>query len=173
MPVVTWAAGTHRAPGFALHDQNGKPVSIAAFRGRTVIVTFLDPLCRNLCPVEAKILGVVESRLPAGERPVILSVSVNQWGNARRALLEDMRKWHVSQNWHWAIGPPAALKQVWAAYKVAVVDEPKTIAGVTVHNISHTEAAYLVDGNGYQRALYVYPFRASDVADTLRQLSSG
>ena len=50
-----------------------------------------------------------------------------------------MRKWHVGENWHWAVGPAAALRKTWAAYKIAVVDAPKTIQGVTVHNISHTE----------------------------------
>jgi cytochrome oxidase Cu insertion factor (SCO1/SenC/PrrC family) len=172
MPVVSWRAGARRAPGLSLHDQDGKPVSMAAFRNRPVIVTFLDPLCRNLCPVEAKILGVVESSLPASQRPVILAVSVNQWGNRRTILRADMRKWHVGENWHWAVGPAMALRNVWAAYKIAVVDAPKTIQGVTVHNISHTEAAYVVDGRGYERALFVYPFLASDVESSLRQLAS-
>ena len=171
-PVVSWAAGARPAPAFSLRDQNGKPVSLKAFRNRAVIVTFLDPLCRNLCPVEAKILGIVESSLPASERPVILAVSVNQWGNKRANLRADMRKWQVGENWHWAVGPAAALRRIWAAYKIGVADSPKTIQGVTVHNISHTEAAYLVDGRGDERALYVYPFRASDVEATLRQLAS-
>jgi cytochrome oxidase Cu insertion factor (SCO1/SenC/PrrC family) len=171
-PLIGWAAGTRRAPSFSLTDQDGKPVSVAAFHGRTVIVTFLDPLCRNLCPVEAKILGVVESHLPAADRPVILSVSVNQWGNARSILRVDMQKWHVGENWHWAVGRAPALKRVWAAYKIGVADAPKTIQGITVHNISHTEAAYVIDPQGYERALFVFPFLASDVERTVRQLAS-
>jgi cytochrome oxidase Cu insertion factor (SCO1/SenC/PrrC family) len=171
-PVVTWAAGVRRAPVFSLRDQDGKPVSIGAYRHRPVLVTFLDPLCRNLCPVEAKILGIVESSLPASERPVILAVSVNQWGDGRTTLREDMRKWDVGEGWHWVVGSAAELEKIWAAYKIAVVDAPRTIQGVTVHNISHTEAAYLVDGRGYERALYVYPFLASDVESALRQLAA-
>ncbi len=173
MPVVSWAAGTRAAPAFSLSDQDGKAVSLSAFRGRPVIVTFLDPLCRNLCPIEAKILGVVESSLPAADRPAIVAVSVNQWGNAKSILRSDMDKWHVGENWYWATGSPKALERVWAAYKVAVVDAPKTIEGVTIHNISHTEAAYIIDGRGYERALFVYPFLAADVADKVRQLASG
>ena len=172
MPVAGWPPHARPAPDFKLRDQDGRLVSLAAYRGRPVIVTFLDPLCRNLCPVEAKILGVVESSLPAAERPVIVAVSVNRFGNARSVLREDMQKWHVSENWHWAVGPAAMLRRIWAAYKIAVVDEPKTIQGVTVHDISHTEAAYLLDSQGYERALYVYPFLAADVAGKLRQLSS-
>ena len=172
MPVVSWPPRARPAPDFELRDQDGRPVSVAAYRGRPVIVTFLDPLCRNLCPVEAKILGAVESSLPAAERPVILAVSVNRFGNARSVLREDMQKWHVSQNSHWAVGTPATLRRIWAAYKIAVVDEPKTIQGVTVHDISHTEAAYVLDRQGYERALFVYPFLAADVAGKLRRLTS-
>jgi cytochrome oxidase Cu insertion factor (SCO1/SenC/PrrC family) len=169
--AVRWAAGAKRAPDFRLTNQAGRPVSIAAFRGRPVIVTFIDPLCRNLCPTEAKILEAVEARLPRAQRPAILAVSVNQWGNARHVLLQDMSKWKLTRNWEWAVGKPQALREVWAAYKIAVEDAPKTIAGVTVHQISHTEAAFVVDPRGYQRALYLYPFRAADVASTVRRLA--
>ncbi len=170
-PDVTWAAATKPAPDFALADQAGKPVSIARFRGRPVIVTFIDPLCRNLCPTEAKVLEDVEARFPSARRPAIVAVSVDQWGNARRYLLQDMAKWKLSRDWYWAVGKPAALAKVWAAYKIGVQDSPKTVAGITVHQISHTEAAFLVDPRGYQRALFLYPFRAADVARTVRQLA--
>ena len=171
-PSVSWAAGKKPAPDFALTDQAGKPVSIAQFRGRPVIVTFIDPLCRNLCPTEAKILDSVVTSFPAGQRPAVVAVSVNQWGNARHVLLQDVQKWKLPAEWHWAVGPAATLKKVWAAYQIGVSDSPKTVTGVTVHNISHTEASFLVDAKGDQRALYLFPFRAPDVARTLKQLAS-
>ena len=171
-PQVTWAAGSKRAPGFSLTDQRGRPVSIARFRGRPVIVTFIDPLCRNLCPLEAKVIDSVEASLPAADRPAVVAVSVDQWGDARRYLLEDEVKWKLGSDWRWAVGKPAALRRVWRAYEIAVRDTPKTVAGVTVHNISHTEGIFLLDRRGYQRALYLYPFEATDVARTVRQLAS-
>lgn len=170
-PDATWAAGAKPAPDFRLTDQTGQPVSLARFRGRPVILTFIDPLCRSLCPLEAKILERVEARFPAARRPEIVAVSVNQWGNARRNLLVDMRKWKLTRNWLWAVGPAVELRRVWAAYQIAVQDFPKTVTGITVHNIVHTEAAFLIDPRGDQRALYLYPFRAPDVARTVRQLA--
>jgi protein SCO1 len=170
-PDASWAAGTKPAPDFDLTDQAGKPVSISQFKGRPVIVTFIDPLCRNLCPTEAKILDSVVAKFPAGQKPAIVAVSVDQWGNARHVLLQDIQKWKLPAQWHWAVGPAASLRKVWAAYEIGVSDAPKTVAGITVHNISHTEASFLVDAKGDQRALYLYPFRAPDVARTLRQLA--
>ena len=168
---VTWAAGAKRAPDFSLVDQAGRPVSVARFRGRPVIVTFIDPLCQTLCPTEAKVLELVKKHVPASARPVVIAVSVNQWGDARRYLLQDAAKWNLDSDWHWAVGRVPALARVWHAYQIAVLDAPKTVAGVTVHDISHTEAAFLVDARGYQRAVFVYPFLATDVARTVQQLA--
>lgn len=170
-PQVTWAAGKLPAPDFSLADENGKPVSLAQFHGRPVILTFIDPLCQDFCPTEAKILHDAVSRFPAAQRPAIVAVSVNLWGNARKVLVHDGVKWKLPSDWHWAIGKPAALKKVWADYKIGVTDTPKTVNGVTEHEVSHTEAAFLIDANGDQRELYLYPFRAPDVARSLRALA--
>ncbi len=170
-PAVSWAAGKLPAPDFSLVDQDGRPVSLARFRGRPVLLTFIDPLCRNLCPTEAKILAGVEANLPAAQRPAIVAVSVNQWGNARHVLLQDRTKWRLPAEWHWAVGSPAALKKVWRAYSIGVTDSPKTVTGVTVHEISHTEASFLIDPKGDQRALWLYPFRAPDVARVVRSVA--
>ncbi len=171
-PQATWAAGAKRAPEFSLIDQSGRPVSVARFRGRPVIVTFIDPLCRNLCPLEARVINSVEADLPTSDRPAVVSVSVDQWGDARRYLLEDDAKWKLGRDWHWAVGKPSALRRVWRAYEVGVLDSTRTVAGVTVHNISHSEEVFLLDRRGYQRALYLFPFEAADVARTVRQLAS-
>lgn len=170
-PATKWASGAKRAPDFSLKDQNGKPVSLAAYHGRTVVVTFLDPLCRNYCPIEAARLGDVVRSLPPAARPAIVSVSVNVFGNARRYLLQDIQKWKVGSEFRWAVGTPSRLASVWKRYDIGVLDEPKTIAGVEVHNIVHTEAAYIVDAQGYERALYLWPFTAADVKSTLTALS--
>jgi protein SCO1 len=169
-PDMTWPLGKV-APGFSLRSQNGRPISLGQFRGRPVIVTFIDPLCRNLCPLEAKVLDRVVAQVPAAQRPAIVAVSTNQWANARKNLLLDMRKWKLPSDWHWAVGAPAELARVWKDYAIGVSVATKTIAGVKVRQITHTEAAYLVDPHGYQRALYLYPYRAPDVERTLRALA--
>lgn len=165
--ATTWPAGKQKAPAFSLLDQNGKGVSLADYRGRPLIVTFLDPLCRNYCPVEASRLNDVVRSLPAGSRPAIVAVSVNVFGNARRYLVQDIRKWRLGSEFRWGVGTPSQLGSVWKRYDIGVLDQAKKIAGVEVHNIVHTEAAYIVDANGYERALYLWPFTAADVKATL------
>ena len=86
-------------------------------------------------------------------------------------LLQDGTKWRLPAEWHWAVGSPAALKKVWRDYSIGVTDSPKTVTGVTVHKISHTEASFLIDAKGDQRALWLYPFRAPDVARVVRSVA--
>ena len=169
--ATTWPAGKQKAPAFSLLDQNGNAVSLTAYRGRPLIVTFLDPLCRNYCPVEASRLNDVVRSLPPGSRPAIVAVSVNVFGNARRYLLQDIHKWKLGGEFRWGVGTPSQLGSVWKRYDIGVLDQSKKIAGVEVHNIVHTEAAYIVDAHGYERALYLWPFTAADVLKVLRTLA--
>ena len=171
-PAVSWSAGQRSAPGFVLRDQRGRRVSVAAYRGRPVVVTFIDPLCRNLCPLEAKVLNDVVGRMPSAQRPEILAVSVDVYAGAdRRAnLLQDVHSWRLVPQWRWAVGSPAQLAAVWRRYGVGVKVTTRRIEGRTIDYITHTEAAFVVDGSGHERALFFWPFYPQDVQRTLRQL---
>ncbi|HUK95148.1 MAG TPA: SCO family protein [Gaiellaceae bacterium] len=171
-PAATWPAGAQHAPNFRLVDEHGAAISLARFHGRPVIVTFIDPVCRNLCPLEAKQLNSAVAATPAARRPVIVAVSVNPWANSPATFRQDRKKWHLVPQWHWAVGGYARTAPVWKSYKIGVLAKKKVIAGVTVHEIAHTEASYVVDRAGYERALFLYPFVGKDVATVLEQLPS-
>jgi cytochrome oxidase Cu insertion factor (SCO1/SenC/PrrC family) len=166
-----WAPGQRRAPDFRLIDQDGRPIRLAAFRGRPVILTFVDPLCRNLCPLAAHVLNDVDATLPAGERPAIIAVSVDIYADKRADLLEDFHKWDLVPQWHWAVGSPGKLAAVWKHYEIGVSVATKRIAGTTVHYITHDEVAYVIDSSGYVRALFGWPYEPQDVTTVLRQVS--
>ncbi len=172
-PAMTWAKGARRAPDFRLTDQNGKPLSLHSLRGRPVLVTFIDPLCRNLCPLEAQVLNDVVRRAAPGDRPTIAAVSVNPWGDAAQNMQQDAAKWKLVPQWRWGIAPRAVLARVWRDYDIGVRVAKRTVAGVTVREIAHTEATYLVDGSGHERAVFVYPFHAADVLRAVRKVGRG
>lgn len=172
-PAESWGAGERRAPNFSLRDQDGRPVSVAANRGHPLIVTFVDPLCRNFCPLEAQVLNQMERQIPAAHRPVILAVSVDVYANARRYLLQDDREWRLVPEWRWAIGRPADLAAVWKNYRIDVKVTTSRINGIVNYGIDHTEAAYVLDATGHERALFAWPFNPQDLAQLLRQLASG
>jgi cytochrome oxidase Cu insertion factor (SCO1/SenC/PrrC family) len=170
-PASSWGAGDRRAPNFSLRDQDGRPVSLAANRGHPVIVTFIDPLCRNFCPLEAQVLNQMERQIPAARRPVILAVSVDVYANARRYLLQDDREWRLVPKWRWAVGRPADLAVVWKNYRIGVKVTTWRINGTVTYRIDHTDAAYVLDATGHERALFSWPFNPQDVEQVLRQLA--
>jgi cytochrome oxidase Cu insertion factor (SCO1/SenC/PrrC family) len=170
MPAATWATGVRPAPTFRLRDQDGRPVSLASYRGRAVIVTFIDPLCRNYCPLEAAQLNAAIAAMRATSRPAIVAVSANPYGNTRASLLQDVRKWRLGGEWRWAVGSASQLRQVWSVYHIGVLVTTKTVAGVRVHDVAHTEAAYVIDAKGDERALFVWPYKARSVVQALGSL---
>jgi cytochrome oxidase Cu insertion factor (SCO1/SenC/PrrC family) len=170
-PPFSWPPGRRIAPDFALRDQSGRAVSVSAFRGRPVIVTFIDPLCRNLCPLEAQVLNQAEAHMPASRRPVILAVSVDVYASTRADLLQDVREWRLVPQWRWAVGRPDQLATVWKRYAIGVSVVTKRIARTTIHYITHTEAAYIIDRSGHQRALFLWPFYPQDVERELQRLA--
>jgi cytochrome oxidase Cu insertion factor (SCO1/SenC/PrrC family) len=133
-------------------------------------VTFIDPLCRNLCPLEAKVLMQMVQRFPTGQRPAIISVSVNPPGDTKANYALVAKHWGLDADWYWAAGPKAKLAAVWRKYQIEVQTLSKVVAGVKVVSVAHTEGSYVIDKNGYERALFLYPFQASDIEKTVHSL---
>jgi len=168
--ATTWAAGERPAPGFALRDQHGKPLSLAQYQGRPVLLTFIDPLCRDFCPREASVLSEAVAELGEGA-PAIVAVSVNPWQDSSQNFAEDAVHWRLAPGWRWGVGSYAELAKVWRSYLVDVQVAKQTIAGVTIRKITHTGAAYLIDGDGHERALFLYPFTTGQLVDTAKKLT--
>ncbi len=161
--AITWAPGEKQAPDFRLSDEHGSPVSIAGLRGRSVIVTFVDPHCTTFCPRESVVLNDALRAFPAAERPAIVAVSVDPKTRSLVVLQKEARRFKWLPQWRWAAGSASQLNGVWRAYNIQVVP--------AADDIGHTEAAYLVDANGDERALFIWPFKAPEIAAALRRIS--
>jgi protein SCO1/2 len=159
----SWGSGQRRAPAFALRDQNGRLVSLASFRGRNVIVTFLDSHCREQCPIAGRQLGGIVRGLPPAKRPAVLIVSVNPADTAR-SVRAAARRWRLAPGWHWLLAPRSRVAATERAFGIEV--RPAQ-GGDLVHSL----AVYLVDRHGFERTGYVFPFLPGFVAHDLRTLA--
>jgi cytochrome oxidase Cu insertion factor (SCO1/SenC/PrrC family) len=119
------------------------------------------------------VLNDAVAAMPAVERPAIVAVSVNPWNQTAADLRLDREKWRLGPEWRWALGRFAELSRVWDAYAIGVRVRTKTLGGVTVHEVDHTEAAYVIDPSGYERSLFLYPYRSEDVVSAVRRVSAG
>jgi cytochrome oxidase Cu insertion factor (SCO1/SenC/PrrC family) len=81
-----------------------------------------------------------------------------------------LREWRLVPEWRWAIGRPADLAAVWKNYRIEVKVTTSRINGIVTYGIDHTEAAYVLDATGHERALFAWPFNPQDVEQELRQL---
>ena len=160
---AVWSAGTRLAPVFTLPDQTGRPTSLRSERGHTVVLAFMDPMCRQQCPIEGRGLALAQSQVTASQRATLLVVSVNPLATAPEVAVAN-RKWHLG-NTRWLLGDRQQLARVWKAYGIEVL--PKAGVG----DIVHSTAIYLIDRRGYERAGFLSPFLPQFVADDLRTLS--
>jgi cytochrome oxidase Cu insertion factor (SCO1/SenC/PrrC family) len=164
---ATWAAGSLRAPPIAtLRDQNGASFSLASLKGHPVALAFFDSHCRQECPLEGRQLAAAERRLPAAQRPELLVVSVNPKDTAA-SVRTAIREWGLAgvAPWHWLMGTHKQLAPIWAAYHIQV---SPPIDG----DINHTEALYLIDRRGYERAGYLWPFASRFATYDMRALAT-
>ena len=136
------------APQFRLTDQSGRAVSLSAFRGRVVVLSFLDPVCTSDCPLIAQEMRAADQLLGSDARhaefvsvvanPVFNSVADVDAFDRQEALT------HLT-NWRYCTGTDAQLKRVWNSYSIQAVIEP---GGAM---IGHTELFYVIDPSGHIR----------------------
>jgi protein SCO1 len=160
---IRWGAGVKLAPVFALRDQNGTRLSLAAFHGRPVVLTFLDSVCKRACPLEGRVLTDVE-RHARRTGMVLAVVGVDPWSETPRTVRRFTRKLHWTGRWYWFLGTRHTLLPVWNAYHIAV----RRIPG----DVAHSVALYVIDPSGHLRAGYLFPFSAADVAHDVQSVTT-
>ena len=160
---IRWDAGVKAAPSFSLRDQNGRRLSPAAWRGRPVVLTFLDSVCKRACPLEGRVLTDLQ-RQARGTRMVLAVVGVDPWSETPATARKFAARLHWAGDWHWFLGPLGALRPVWRSYDIGV----RRVPGDVVHSL----ALYVIDAHGDMRAGYLFPFSAADVAHDVRALAA-
>ncbi len=164
---ATWAAGSVPAPPITtLHDQGGRSFSLASLHGHPVAIVFFDSYCHQECPLEGRQFAAAERSLPAAQRPDLVVVSVNP-KDTGTSVGRAIREWGLAgvSPWHWLMGTHAQLARIWAAYNIQV---SPPVNG----DINHTEALYLVDRRGYERAGYLWPFASRFATYDMRALAT-
>ncbi|HEX4526882.1 MAG TPA: SCO family protein [Gaiellaceae bacterium] len=167
-PKPTFAGGEvtppRTAPPIRLHDAAGRPVTLAAQRGRYVLVTFLYTHCPDVCPLIAQNLNAaIRSLGPAASQVRVLAISVDPKGDTPAAVRSFARRLHLAPQFRYLIGTRGELRRAWAAWNVLSVRES---AGL----VSHVAYTALVDPAGIERVLYGGQVHARDVLHDLRIL---
>ncbi|MHB1800494.1 MAG: SCO family protein [Actinomycetes bacterium] len=112
------------APSFTLLDQHGQVRSLDQWRGKVVLLTFLDPECYAECPIIAQQLAIADRALgPAlAARTELVAVAANPdfHSVADVATFTTEHGLAHQANWQYLAGTLPALQQVWHSYGVDV-----------------------------------------------------
>jgi cytochrome oxidase Cu insertion factor (SCO1/SenC/PrrC family) len=144
--VVTLA--NRAAPGFALTDQNGRSVSMKSLSGKLIVLTFLDPVCSDECPVIANQLAIADQEIGTLSRRVeLVAIDTNPVFHevADVAAFTTSHDLNGLPNWHFLAGSASGLQDVLTAYGVSV-------AVPSVGMIEHSEGIYFISGSGRKLA---------------------
>lgn len=137
-----------RAPGFTLVDQAGRTRSLQGFRGRVVVLGFMDPHCTDVCPIVSQELVDAYRDLGTTARHVVfLGVNVNEYfaGVPSVAGFSRAHRLDSIPSWHFLTGPASELRPVWHHYGVTV-EAPNPQA-----DIVHTSILYFIGPDGRER----------------------
>lgn len=151
-----------QAPPLALRDADGRAVSLAALRGKLVLVTFLYTHCPDVCPLIAQNLNAAVRALPKAERDGVrvIAVSVDPKGDTAAAVRAYRKRLRLVPQFDYLIGSRAQLRRVWAAWSVvSVKDGPELV--------DHVAYTALVDRSGKERVLYGAQVQARQVIHDL------
>src|SRR5438876_8926085 len=128
------------APNFRLTDQFGRPVSLAQFKGKPVVLTFLYTHCPDQCPLTAEKLHAVMLNLGSDARRVaMLAVSTDPKGDPTAAALRFSQVHKMQNYWHFLMGKKSQLSPVWSSYSVFAAPTPTSTGG----SVAHTTAVYV------------------------------
>ncbi|HVB45119.1 MAG TPA: SCO family protein [Streptosporangiaceae bacterium] len=148
------------APGFTLTDQYGRQVSLASFRGRTVVLTFMDPHCTDICPIVSReFVGAYQRLGTRASRVAFVAVNVNPFHRLVADVAGFSREQRLDSigSWYFLTGSLRSLRRVWDAYQVSVTAPGRDA------DVIHTSLIYFVDSHGRER--YV----AAPMADHTKQ----
>jgi protein SCO1 len=151
-------------PGFSLRDQAGHRVSLAASRGKLVLLTFLYTHCKDVCPLTAQNLSAAVQLLGKRGRDVrVLAISVDPRGDTPAAVRRFVRLHRLVPEFHYLVGSEKQLAPIWHLYSVTSVKRAKG-------DIDHTLYTVLADRSGHGRVVYDATATPQAVAHDLRLL---
>jgi protein SCO1/2 len=129
-----------RAADFALRDQSGRPVSLASYQGRPLLLFFGYTRCSDFCPntLDRLTRALRELGKKSGGAQVVL-VTVDPAYDTPAVLREYLRRYRPAVAG--LSGDSAALARVWAGYSVYVAPRAEAPPAVHAGHAGHAAAA--------------------------------
>jgi cytochrome oxidase Cu insertion factor (SCO1/SenC/PrrC family) len=107
-------------PGFRLRSYRGQWVNERSFRGRVVVVTFLETRCTEACPIIAREIADSLSLLDRSQRRAVaaLAISTHPRDDTPLSARAFLRRHRAAGKLDYLIGSTKELRPIWSAFHV-------------------------------------------------------
>jgi protein SCO1/2 len=129
------------APALDLADQRGTVVTLAALRGRPVLVTFAYAHCETVCPLVVQ--EVVRARMGLEDAPpALVVITLDPWRDTPSRLATMARHWGLPADAHVLSGPVPAVEAALDRWGIPRSRDARN------GEITHPQVVYVLDRTG-------------------------
>jgi protein SCO1 len=165
----TDVTGLDYARGFALTDQNGKPRTLADFKGKVVVLFFGYTQCPDVCPTTmAELASVMKELGPAADQVQVLFVTLDPERDTPALLASYVPQF--DKRFLGLYGSPADTAKVAKEFKVFYTKVPGSAPDT--YSIDHTAGTYVFDRDGKLRLFVRHGQGPAPLVHDIRQLLS-
>ena len=151
----------------ALTGHDGKPRTLADFRGKLVVLSFGFTHCPDICPTTLAELAAVLKKLgPDAARVQVLFVTVDPERDTPEVLAKYVPAF--DPGFLGLSGDAAATQRVAKEFKIFYEKRPAAAPGA--YSVDHSGQSFVLDAKGQLRLFTRHDRIAADLADDLRAL---
>ena len=159
--------GLDYARDFALNDHTGKPVTLASYKGKVVVLFFGYTQCPDVCPTTmAEMAGVMKELGAQSEQVQVLFVTLDPERDTRELLAQYAPAFDA--RFAGLYGDAAQTAKVAKEFKVFYAKAPG--ADASSYTVDHTAGSFVFDKQGQLRLFVRHGQGPGLIAHDLRQL---
>ena len=161
--------GLDYAKGFALNDQNGKPVTLESYKGKVVVLFFGYTHCPDVCPTTmAEMAAVMKALGPQADQVQVLFVTLDPERDTRELLSQYVPAFDA--RFVGLYGTPEQTAATAKDFKMFY----KKVPGKTAdsYTIDHLAGSYVFDKQGKIRLFLRHGQGPAPIAHDLKLLLS-
>jgi cytochrome oxidase Cu insertion factor (SCO1/SenC/PrrC family) len=151
-------------PDVTLTNQFGQPMSLKQFRGKAVVIAFVDSECTTVCPLSTLAMLQAKQMLgKAGNQVQLLGIDANPEAISAADVMGYSRAHNMVNRWDFLTGTLPQLKAAWKSFHI--------YAKVVGDEIDHTPALYVIDPQGRERTVYLTPMAYSSITQSAQVMA--
>jgi protein SCO1/2 len=158
----------HPAPAFRLQGSDGKPLELARFKGKLVMMVFGFTHCPEVCPTTLFTLAQARQQLgPAAAEVQVVYVTVDP----ERDSVAKIRSYLAAFDKSFVGGTESpkvleAMRQQYGVVAARLATKPGEDANA--YGMNHSTSVFLIDRQGRLRAMAPYGHTAKDFVHDLK-----